>query len=225
MMRGFAPASAAACLGAMAALATAAHRHRFRCRCGGRDARCTAPPARRRRRTDRCRNAAGSGCAPSWPKEPHPVPRQPLPSAAPSGAPSRPSRSWEMSMVDELPSAMEAHRLPLVHHQPSRHHRSSDDPAVWLAVSSISRRPIRPGGLSPFFSAASPRVGLRRLVSLTPHDFALAARRRRTLGAAAGDNGRSCASSSWRPRPRTCRRGASVATPPLRASLILPTTN
>jgi hypothetical protein len=35
-----------------------------------------------------------------------------LPSAAPSGAPSRPSRSWEMSTVDELPSAMEAHRLP-----------------------------------------------------------------------------------------------------------------
>jgi transitional endoplasmic reticulum ATPase len=99
------------------------------------------------------------------------------------------SRSWEVSMVNELLCAMEAHPLPFAC---TTNHLDAIDPAAIRRFSFKVKfdflTPDQTGAAYRRFFGREPPAALRRLVSLTPGDFAVVAKQRRILGAMAGSD-------------------------------------
>jgi Cdc6-like AAA superfamily ATPase len=99
------------------------------------------------------------------------------------------SRSWEVSTVNELLCAMEAHSLPFAC---TTNHLDAIDPAAIRRFSFKVKfdflTPDQTAAAYRRFFGCEPPAALRRLVSLTPGDFAVVARQRRILGTAAGDD-------------------------------------
>jgi transitional endoplasmic reticulum ATPase len=97
------------------------------------------------------------------------------------------SRSWQVSMVNELLCAMEAHPLPLAC---TTNHLDVIDPAAirrfGFKVKFDFLTPDQTEAAYRRFFGCEPPAALRRLVLLTPSDFAVVAKQRRILGAAAG---------------------------------------
>jgi transitional endoplasmic reticulum ATPase len=99
------------------------------------------------------------------------------------------SRSWEVSMVNELLCAMEAHPLPFA--CTTNHLDTIDQAAIRRFSFKVKFDFLTPDQTAVAyrrFFGREPPAALRRLVSLTPGDFAVVAKQWRILGEAASSD-------------------------------------